>query len=155
MAFGTDSKIFSSFITDCMNNTAAFDLNSDTINVALFDNTGTPDQTVASAAAAFNADQWDTANEVTATGWPTGGLALTVITSGFTGTVYTFDANDRVGGLTDTIVDARGVLIYDTTLAAPVADQAICYNAFGGAAGVTGGSFTVIFHASGILTWTV
>ena len=155
MAFGVASKIFTSFITDKMNNITAMDMNSDTINVALYGNTGTPDQTVTSANTAYNVGQWTSTNEVTATGWTAGGLAIASITSGFTTNVYTLDGDNRAGGAADTVVDARGVLIYDTTIAAPVADQGICYLAFGGSAGVTGGTFPVVFHASGILTWAV
>ena len=50
MAFGSSSKIFSAYITDALNNTAALDANSDTIKVALYGNSGTPDQTAASLA---------------------------------------------------------------------------------------------------------
>ena len=49
MAFGTNSKIFTSYITDIINNTTAMDGNSDTWNIMLYNNTGTPDQTVTSA----------------------------------------------------------------------------------------------------------
>jgi hypothetical protein len=52
------SKIFSSFVTDALNNTAALDLNSDTLKVALFDNSITPSQTVASASSAYGAGVW-------------------------------------------------------------------------------------------------
>ena len=50
---------------------------------------------------------------------------------------------------------AYGVLIYDDTIATPVADQGICYLAFGGSNSVTSGTFTVSFNASGIFTVAV
>lgn len=155
MAFGSSSKIFSAFVTDVMNNTTAMDLNADTINVALYGNSGTPDQTVTSANTAYAVGQWITGNEVTATGWTAGGLGLASVTSSFSSNVYTFDAADRAGGATDTVTNAYGVLIYDTTIASPVADQGICYNAFGGANSVTSGTFTVVFNASGIFALTL
>jgi hypothetical protein len=155
MAFGSSSKIFSSYITDALNNTAALDANSDTIKVALFGNSGTPDQTVASANTAYNAGQWTSGNEVTATGWTAGGLSLASIASGFSSNVYTFDAADKAGGASDTVTNAYGVLIYDDTLTTPVADQGMCYNAFGGANSVTSGTFTVVFNASGIFALTL
>lgn len=156
MAFGSSSKIFSAFVTDALNGTAAFDLNSDTITVALFGNGVTPDQAAAAAATQYGAGgTWTAANEVTATGWTAGGLTLTVTTSGFTSNVYTFDGNDRAGGATDTVTNAYGVLVYDNTLASPVVDQGICYNAFGGANSVTSGTFTVVWHASGIFALTL
>ena len=155
MAFGSSSKIFTSFITDCLNNTSALDLNADTINVALYGNTGTPDQTVASANTAYNVSQWTSTNEVTATGWTAGGLSLASVTSTFSSATYTFDAADKAGGASDTVTAAYGVLIYDDTIATPVADQGICYLAFGGSNSVTSGTFTVSFNASGIFTVAV
>lgn len=156
MAFGTSSKIFSAFVTDALNGTAAFDLNSDTIKVALFGNSVVPDQAAASAATQYGAGgTWTAANEVTATGWAAGGNALASVTSGFASNVYTFDAADRAGGASDTVTNAYGVLVYDDTLTTPVVDQGICYNAFGGANSVTSGTFTVVWNASGIFSLTL
>lgn len=155
MAFGSSSKIFSSYVTDIINNTTAMDGNSDTWNVALYGNSGTPDQTVASAAAAYNTGQWVTGNEITATGWTAGGLALGSVTSTFSSNVFTFDAADKSGGATDTVTAAFGILVLDNTIATPVAKQAACYNAFGGSNSVTSGTFTVVFNASGIFALTL
>ena len=155
MAFGTSSKIFTAFITDALNNTAALDLNSDTIKVALYGNTGTPDQTVASANTAYNTGQWVTANETSNGGWSAGGLALASITSTFSSNVFTFDAADTANGSAATIADTRGCLIYEDTLTTPVADQGICYLAFGGQQTVTSGTLTIVYNASGIMTITV
>lgn len=151
----SNSKIFSSYITDIINNTTAMDGNTDTWNVAVYGTTPTPDQTVASASAAYNVAQWVTANETTATGWPAGGLALTSVTSVFASNVYTFDAADRAGGATDTVTAAFGSLLYDFTIAAPVAKQAACYNYFGGSNSVTGGTFTIVWNASGLFAITL
>lgn len=150
----SNSKIFSAYITDVLNNTTAMDANSDTIKVALY-GTATPDQTVASASSAYNTGQWVTGNELTATGWTAGGLALASIASGFSSNVYTFDAADKAGGATDTITACFGVLIYDDTIATPVADQGMCYNYLGGSNSVTSGTFTVVFNASGIFALTL
>lgn len=155
MTFGTNSKMFTSFITDVINNTTAMDGNSDTWNIALFGNTPTPDQTVASANAAYNVGQWLSSSEVTATGWTAGGLALASVTSTFASNVFTFDAADRSGGASDTVTAAYGCLIFDNTIATPVAKQAMCYLAFGGSNSVTSGTFTVVFNASGIAALTL
>ena len=156
MAFGAASKIFSSYITDTLNKTTLMDLNSDTINVALFGNAVVPDPAAASAASQYGAGgTWTAANEVTATGWTAGGLALASIASGFASNVFTFTAANKSGGATDTVTNAYGVLIFDNTIASPVAKQAVCYNAFGGAASVVSGTFTVVFNASGIFTLTL
>jgi len=155
MAFGTLSKIFSAFVTDTMNNTALFDLNSDTFKAALYGNSGTPDQTVAAASTCYNAGQWVTGNEASNGGWSAGGLALASVTSTFSSNVYTFDAADTANGSAATIADARGCLIYDDTLTTPVADQGVCFLAFGGQVAVTSGTLTVQYNASGILTLTL
>lgn len=155
MAFGTLSKIFTTTITDQMNRTSTMDINTDTHNIALYNDTPTPSQTVASNLAAYNVGQWISTSEVTATGWTAGGLALASVTSTFATNVYTFDAADRAGGTSDTVSAAFGCLIFDNTVTAPVGKQAWCYLAFGGTNSVTAGTFTVVFNPSGIMTLTV
>lgn len=156
MAFGSSSKVFTVFVRDAMNNTASHnpDLDGDTINIALYGNSGTPDQTVADTLTGYNqaTSQWVAANEVTATGWPAGGLALSGVTSSASGTTYTFTASNRAGGATDTVTNAYGCLIYDNTI---TTKDGICYLAFGGANSVTSGTFTVVFSGSGIFTVAV
>ena len=156
MAFGTNSKIFASFITDLMNKTNALDMNSDTIKVALYGNSGTPDNTDTSAHNAYNGSggQWVVANETSNGGWSAGGLALASVTSTFSSNVYTFDAADTANGSAATIADTRGCLIYDTNTT-PLASQGICFLSFGGQQSVTAGTLTVVYNASGILTITV
>lgn len=152
------SKVFSAFITDAMNNTAALDLNSDTIKVALFDNTITPSQTVTSANSAYGAGVWASGGVSDTSGnnnWAAAGRSLGTITSDFSTNVYTFDAADLAGGGTVTITNAYGALIYDDTLTTPVADQGICYSYFGGANTVTSGTFTIAWSGTGIFTITL
>lgn len=150
------SKIFAAFVTDALNNTAALDLNTDTIKVALFDNTITPDRTVASASTAYAAGQWASGGVLDASGWPAVGRNLANIASGFSTGTYTFDADDTVSANSSTtLTNAYGCLIYEDTLTTPVADQGICFNYFGGANSVTAGTFTVVWNASGIFTVTV
>lgn len=150
------SKIFSSAVTDALNNTAALDLNSDTFKVALFDNSITPSQTVASASSAYGAGVWASGGVSDATGWPAVGRDLASVTSGFSSNVFTFDAADTVSANSSTtLTNAYGCLVYDDTLAAPVADQGLCFNYFGGANSVTSGTFTVVWNASGIFALTL
>jgi len=152
----TNSKIFSAFITDALNNTAALDMNSDTITVALFDNTITPSQTVASASTAYAAGVWASGGVSDASGWPAAGRDLASITSTFSSNVYTFDAADTVSAnSTTTLTNAYGCLVYENTLTTPVADQGLCFNYFGGANSVTSGTFTVVWNASGIYAITL
>ena len=151
------SKIFVSTIEDMLENTTALDLNSDTFNVALFDNTITPDQTVASASTAYGAGVWLSGPEVEdTTEWPAGGQALGSVTFAPAANVLTFDAADEVSdGTSATLADVFGCLIYDASVATPVDDQGICYLYFGGTNSVTDGTFTVVFNASGVFTLTL
>src|SRR6266581_7419545 len=152
-----NSKIFSAYITDVLNNTTAMDLNTDaTLGVSLFDNTITPSQTVASASTAYAAGVWASGGVSDATGWPAAGRDLASITSGFTTNVYTFDAADTVSAnAVTTLTNAYGCLVYDNTITTPVADQGICFNYFGGANSVVAGTFTVVWNASGIMFLTL
>lgn len=151
-----NSKIFVATIEDALENTTALDLNTDTFNVALFDNTITPSQTVASASTAYGAGVWASGGVSDATGWPAIGRPLASVTSAFSSNVYTFDAADTVSvNSTTTLSDVHGCLVYDDSLTTPVADQGLCFNYFGGAQSVTSGQFTVIWNSSGILALTL
>lgn len=150
----TNSKIFLAFIEDCLENTSANDLDSDTHKAALYDNDITPDQTVATANTIYNAGQWTAAgNEVSdGTEWDAGGEPLTGVTSSFSSNVYTFDAtNTPSGGSSATLANVYGCLVYDDT----TADHGICFNYFGGTNSVTDGTFTIIWHTSGIFALTL
>lgn len=151
----SNSKIFSSFVTDSLNRTNAFDLNADTFKASLHNNSITPDQTVASASTAYNAGQWTTTNELSNGGWAAGGVALTSVTSTFSSNVYTFDAADTANGSAATLTAVFGCLVYDDTLASVVNDQGVCFNYFGGTNSVTSGTFTIVWNASGIFALTL
>ena len=157
------SKIFSAFVTDSVNKTKGWSLSGDTIEAALFDNTITPSQTVASASSAYGAGVWasggvvDTGTSAPA-GWPALGRPLASLSSTFATNVYTFDAADTTSAnATTTLTNAYGCLIYDHTTTSPagVTDQGICFNYFGGANSVTLGTFTIVWNASGICTLTL
>jgi len=148
----TNSKVFRAFVADAVDNTTAFDLGADTVKVALYNGTITPDQNVTSANSAYNVGQWATAQEVYQAGqWAQAGVALTgqTVNSGTSGVVF-YDANDTASGSAATLASVYGCLVYDDTLTTPVADQGICFNYFGGTNSVTNGTFTVIWNANGI-----
>lgn len=132
-------------------------LDSDTINAALFNNSVTPSKDAAVGSTGYNTGTWLTANEVTdATNWPAKGRALAskAFSTPSSG-VSRFDAADTAGGGTLTISNAYGALVYDDSITAgTVADQGICYNYFGGAQSVTGGTFTIVWSANGIFEIT-
>lgn len=145
-----------SFLEDVFENTTAIDLNSDTFKVVLYNNSITPDQTVTSANFAYNAGQWADTNEVDdSTEWDAGGEPLTSVTSSFSSNVYTFDAADTPsGGSSATLANVYGGLVIDDTITTPVADPGISYHYFGGANSVVDGTFTVVWHSSGIFAAT-
>ena len=153
----SNSKIFMALIEDALENTVALDLNADSFKVALYDNDITPDQTVTSANTAYNAGQWTAAGNEVADGteWDAGGEPLANPTSTRASNVYTFDGDNTVsGGSSATLANVFGCLVYDDTMTSP-ADQGVCYNYFGGTNSVTDGTFTVVWHTSGIFTLTL
>lgn len=164
----TDSRVFREWPKSIMGQgqTAAVlpagyaGLGADSVKVALFNNSVTPDRDAALTSTGFNTGTWVTANEVTdATNWVSGGrtLASKTFTTPSTG-VFMFDAADLAGGGTVTLTNAFGCLVYDDTVTAGtggIADQGVSFNYFGGAQSVTAGSFTVVWNANGIVRFTV
>jgi hypothetical protein len=150
------SKIFVSTIEDMLENTTAIDLNTDTFNIALFNDTITPSQTVASASTAFGAGVWASGEVFDGAEWPTGGQALDSVTFAPTSNVLAWDAANEVStGTSATLASVFGCLIYNVSVNTPVDSQGICYLYFGGTNSVTDGTFTVQFNTSGILTLTL
>lgn len=153
----TNSKIFRAFLADVLDNTTAIDLGADVPKVALYNNTPTPDNDVTAANSAYNVGQWATAQEVFQAGqWAQGGVALsgTSLNSGTADTVF-YDASDTPSGSAATLAGVFGCLVYDDTIATPVADQGLTYNYFGGTNSVTNGTFTVVWNANGIFRFTL
>jgi len=143
----TASGFFYLTMRDILQNDTAVDYVADSIKVALFTNAMTTpnyDTNTAYAAAPWNA------NEV---GTPSGGIALA--SQAFTVTTGTlkFDANDTAWG-SQTITNARGCLIYDDTIAAPVAKPALLGVTFGADFSVTSGVLTIVWDSAGIFTAT-
>lgn len=135
----------------------ALDLSADSFKVALYDNDITPDKDATRANAAYNAGAWvASGNEVSdGTEWDAAGepLASPALTTG-AGFVM-WDATDTVsGGTSATLANVFGCLVYDDT-STTTNDQGICYNYFGGTNAVTDGTFTVVWHANGVLRITV
>ena len=161
MTFGANSKIFRNWVKDLVDRTtAAIDLDTDIPKVALYGNTGTPNQDDTAAHNAYNGagGAWVTANELTDTNWAAGGRALTGVTTHFADTagVVWYDAADTAGAGNVTIASAYGVLVYDDTVTTPVADLGMSYHAFSTQpASVTNGTFTVVWDALGIFRYTL
>lgn len=147
---GAGSHVFRIFLADVMLNVAAFDLDSDTFKVALYNDSITPDNDVATATlSTYNGagSQWLVANEVTHAQWPAAGqtLASPVINVGTADVVF-WDGTDTASGANATLANVYGCLVHDTT----ISSRGVCYNYFGGTNSVTNGTLTVVWHANGI-----
>ena len=129
------SGIYNRFKANLMNKEV--DLEADTIKVALYDNSHS-----------FTATDTDytTSNELaTAGGYTQGGSALAgkAVTEAAT---TKWDATDLAW--TSATFTAYHAVIYDST----VSNDLICSIDFGGAQTVTAGTFTIQWHADGIIT---
>lgn len=149
----SNSKVFAAFVLNALDRGVLYDLDGDTLKAALYDNDITPDRTVAIANTAYNAGQWTASgNEVTDTGWPAGGQALASNDVTQSSDVVKLDATDTASTGNVTLANVYGCLVYDDTV---TSDYGVCFNYFGGVQSVTGGSFTIVWNGSGILTFTV
>jgi len=152
----SNSKIFMATIEDVLENTTAIDLNSDTFKAALFNDSITPSQIVASASTAYAAGVWASGGVSDAPSWPAVGRDLAGVASGFASNVYTFDANDTASAdATTDLASVFGTLVYDDTITTPVADQGLSYNYFGGSNSVVNGTFTIVWNVLGIVQLTL
>lgn len=162
MAFGSSSAIFREWPIQMfqVSGTGYTGLDSDTVKLANYGNSGTPDKDAAVGLTGYAAatSAWVTGNEVVdATNWPAGGLALAskTFTTPASG-VAMFDAADRAGSGNVTLSAVYGGLVYDDTITAgTVADQGVCFLYYGGSQSVTAGTFTVVFNANGVARFTV
>jgi len=119
------------------------DLDSDTIKVALYTSTYTPD---------IDTDIFfdDLTNEVTGTGYTAGGeeLGSKTVTVDTTNNRAEFDAADTTWS-TATIT-ARGAVVYQDT-GTPATSALICYIDFSTDKTSTSGDFKIAYNAEGIL----
>jgi hypothetical protein len=153
----TNSKIFRQYIADIIGNTTAMDYDADTVKIAIYGTGITPDNDVAAATSAYNTGQWVVGGEITdAAEWPAGGLTLGSKTIGVgTADLVTIDAADAASGSSATLAGVFGGLVYDDTIATPVAKQGFCYLYFGGTQSVTDGTLTVVFATAGLMSFTL
>lgn len=158
------SAIFSAFLSDQLDGTITFDLDSANLHkIALYDNDITPDKTVTSANTAYDAGQWASAGNEQyddGTGWAIKGREITNEDISHTGGVVKWDDDgtnvSTAAALQAALTNVTGCLVYNDTATTPVADQGICYLYFGGSTTVNaGGTLTVVFNTSGIFTITV
>lgn len=134
-----------------------FDLTLTTHKVALLTNSATPN---------FDTDAvWNSTNEVTGTGWVTGGIALSAAAAGGTSTAPTltispagtmmWDMGDIAVSST-TLTAVRACRFYADALTTPTADALILLINFVSDFATVNGTFGVQFPATGVGTvdWT-
>lgn len=147
------SGVFTSTIRDILDQTTAIDLNTSTFNLALYNNSVTPDFDATSANTAYGAGTW-TGNEVTGTNWSAGGVALSTPT--LTGASpaagqLKWDAVDVSESNTTIAAAFYGCLIYDATVSTPVNDQGLVAVYFGGTGYTTSsGTVSITWDTNGI-----
>jgi hypothetical protein len=143
------SKVSQQYTSDLIACLAVMDWDADTQKIAFYNNAITPDNTVSAANFAYNAGQWANTNEVTSsTDIPAGGLTVATKTNVASGGNVTISSASPASGAAATAT-VYGHLLYDSTIASPVAKQVACYNFYGGAVTVTAGTLTVVPNANG------
>lgn len=156
----SNSKVFRAFLGDLFTGAVAFDLDTDTSNIALYDNTITPDQNVTGANSAYGAGVWSTTGGQTGTPqvyhtgqWAQGGIAITspTVDVSVSAQVKFTTATNPVSGTAATMSNINGVLCYDSTRTS----HGVCYNYFGSPVAVSAGKLTVVIPANGIMLFTL
>lgn len=121
---------------------------SDTIKVLLTTSSYTPDQDT-------HDYHNDITNEVSGTGYTAGGATLANASQTYTaGTNKIKLDGDDVTWTTSTIT-ARTAVVYDTTPGSSATNPLICYQQSDGDVSTTAGTFTIAWHADGIVEITV
>lgn len=142
------SGLFTATFDNVLTGTA-YNLETDAVRVALYNNAVTPDYDAALASVAYDTGTWVLANERSGTGWAAGGVLLAskaVTPATPAAGQLQFDAEDVIETGT-TLTDIYGCLIYDDT----VANNGIVAVQFSGAPySTSAGTLTISWHANGI-----
>lgn len=141
------SKLYGQFLAKALNKEVDWD--SDTIKVALLTSSYTPNQDTH--------DYFDdvSANEVTGTGYTSGGITLTskTVTYDSGSNVIVLDAADVTWS--SSTITARYAVIYDDSGASAGTKALIGYVDFGSDQSSTNGNFTITWDSTGIVRITV
>lgn len=150
----TASGLYVATFADVLDATQlALDLSLASHKLALFNNTITPNFTTDTA---YGVSPYD-ANEVSGTGWPAGGVALSAAGTGGGSTnpaltggsgALKYDMDDVIVAGT-TLTNARGILLYADALAG---NNAIVLVNFGADYSTVAGTFTITWNAAGVFT---
>lgn len=150
----TESGLYVSNVINALNNTIAHDWTLTSAKLALYNNTDTPDFTVAAASAIYAVT-----NEVSGTGWAAGGVLASAAASGGGSIAPSLtqsptksvmgDATD-VSVATTTLTAARGLKWYFDSLSPKAVWIGIN---FGGDYTTSAGTFAITWAALGI--WVI
>lgn len=134
--------IYNSFKRDIMN--GSIDLDTDTIKCMLVTSSYTADQDA-------HTKRSDITNEVTGTGYSSGGATLANLSVSVDNTDNegVFDADDV--SWTSSTITARGAVLYKSRGGASSADELIAYVDFGSDITSTAGTFLITWSSEGIL----
>lgn len=130
-----------------------FDLTLTTHKIALISDSATPN---------FDTDvTWNSTNEISGTGWASGGIALSVAAAGGTSTAPTltisptgtimWDMND-IAVASTTLTNAMAARFYADALTTPTADALILLVDFVTAFSTVNGTFGIQWAATGVAT---
>jgi hypothetical protein len=157
MAVTVSGWYVQNFIDELDVTNTGLDLTLTTHKIALLASANTPN---------FDTDiTWNTTNEVTGTGWATGGIAFSAASAGATSMAPTltvsptgtmmWDAND-VAVSSTTITTARAARLYADALTTPTADALLMLINFVTDFSTVNGTFGIQFAATGMGTvdWT-
>lgn len=135
--------VYDKFAQTQLDGTGAVAFATDTIKVALLDNTHTPSQSTHDNLDDVSAD------EVTGTGYSSGGATLGTKASAVSAHVASLDAADT--SWTSSTITARYAVIYKSTGTASTS-HLIGLVDFGADVSTTNGTFSIVWDAAGIVT---
>lgn len=151
MAVTVSGIYVQNFVDELDVTNVGLDLTLTTHRVALLNNSATPN---------FDTDvTWNSTNEVTGTGWASGGILLSAAAAGATSTAPTvtispagslmWDMND-IAVASTTITNARALRIYADALTSPTADALLILINFGADYSTVNGTFGVQISSLGM-----
>ena len=152
MAVTASGLYVQNFVDELDATNVGLDLSLATHRFALLSNSATPN---------FDTDViWNNTNEVTGTGWATGGILLSAAAAGATSTAPTvtispagtlmYDMNDVAVSAT-TITNARAARLYADALTTPTADALILLINFTADFSTNNGTFGIQFAGTGVV----
>lgn len=141
------AKLYGKFVVSVLNK--EIDINSDTVKLMVTTSSYTPDQDT-------HDYKSDVTNEVSGTGYPSGGFTVANVTVTYDSGTNTIKIDgDDISESGVTLSAARYGVLYDSSPATDATRPLIGYIDFDGDQSVSNADFDVTWHANGIATVTV